>query len=184
MRVQFLYSTGCPHAEEARNQLGDVLSAMACDSAVEEICVESEEQARGLGFLGSPSIRIDSVDLEGQKTTGEGALTCRLYGAKPVPPRWLVEVAVLRALKPGHLLFLCVANSARSQMAEGLFRHLGGDRVEVFSAGSEPAAAVHPLAVRAMAEISVDISAHRPKSLADFLGQPFDYVVAVCSRTA
>lgn len=83
-----------------------------------------------------------------------------------------------------RVLVICTGNSARSQMGEGLFRHLGGDRVEAFSAGSEPAAAVHPLAVQVMVEIGVDISAHRPKPLADFLGQPFDYIIAVCGRAA
>jgi len=83
-----------------------------------------------------------------------------------------------------RILVVCTGNSARSQIAEGLFRHLGGERVQVFSAGSEPSGEVHPLAVRAMAEIGLDISAHRPKSVIDFLGQPFDYVIAVCSHAA
>lgn len=83
-----------------------------------------------------------------------------------------------------RVLVICTGNSARSQMAEALLRHLGGDRLEVFSAGSAPAPAVHPLAVRAMAEMGLDISAQRPKPLADFLGQPFDYVIAVCSKAA
>lgn len=86
--------------------------------------------------------------------------------------------------EPLRILVICTGNSARSQMAEGLFRHLGGERVQVFSAGSEPSGAVHPLAVRAMAEIGLDIAAHRPKALSDFLGQSFDYVIAVCSHAA
>ena len=86
--------------------------------------------------------------------------------------------------EPLRILVICTGNSARSQMAEGLFQRLGGERVRVFSAGSEPSGAVHPLAVRAMAEIGLDIAAHRPKSLSDFLGQPFDYVIAVCSHAA
>ena len=81
-----------------------------------------------------------------------------------------------------RLLVICTGNSARSQMAEGLFRRRGGERLRVFSAGSEPSGAVHPQAVRAMSEIGLDISAHRPKSLSDFLGQPFEYVIAVCSH--
>jgi arsenate reductase len=83
-----------------------------------------------------------------------------------------------------RVLVLCSGNSARSQMAEGLFRHLGGGRVAVSSAGSDPEAAVHPLAVQAMAEIGVDISAHRPRPLTAFAGQPFDAVIAVCARAA
>lgn len=83
-----------------------------------------------------------------------------------------------------RVLVICTGNSARSQMAEALLRHLGGDRVDVMSAGSTPAPQVHPLAVRAMAEIGLDISSQRPKPLTDFLGQPFDYIIAVCSKAA
>jgi arsenate reductase len=82
------------------------------------------------------------------------------------------------------VLVICTGNSARSQVAEGLLRHLGGDRVAVSSAGSEPAPIVHPLAVKVMAEIGVDISAHWPKSLGAFVGEPFEYVIAVCSHAA
>ena len=83
-----------------------------------------------------------------------------------------------------RILVICTGNSARSQMAEGLLRHLGGERMQVFSAGAEPSGQVHPLAVQAMAELGLDISAHRPKSLITFLGQPFDFVIAVCSHAA
>ena len=69
-----------------------------------------------------------------------------------------------------NVLFLCTGNSARSQMAEGLLRHLAGDRYEVFSAGIEPEP-VKPEAVAAMAEIGIDISAQRSKPLTDFLGR-------------
>lgn len=83
-----------------------------------------------------------------------------------------------------RVLVICTGNSARSQMAEGLFRHLGSGRVQVWSAGSEPAAAVHALAVRAMAEIGVDISAQRPTPLIALHRQPFEYVILVCGRAA
>jgi arsenate reductase len=77
------------------------------------------------------------------------------------------------------VLFLCVHNSARSQMAEGLLRARGGDRFEAFSAGNE-ATEVRPLAVRAMAELGIDISGQWSKTTADLGGQRFDYVVTVC----
>lgn len=69
-------------------------------------------------------------------------------------------------------------------MAEALWREIAGDGWEVFSAGSEPAAAVHPLTVAAMAERGIDISEARPKSVAQFAGQPFDLVVTVCGDGA
>lgn len=78
-----------------------------------------------------------------------------------------------------RVLFLCVHNSARSQMAEGLLRARAGDRFEVFSAGNV-ATEVRPLAIAAMDEIGIDISGQFSKTTADLGGQRFDYVITVC----
>ena len=78
-----------------------------------------------------------------------------------------------------RVLFLCTHNSARSQMAEGLLRHLAGDRFEVASAGTE-ATSVRPEAIEAMAELGVDISGQSSKTLERYLEEPFDQVVTVC----
>jgi arsenate reductase (thioredoxin) len=78
-----------------------------------------------------------------------------------------------------RVLFLCTHNSARSQMAEGLLRHLSGDGFEAMSAGTE-ATHVRPLAVRAMEEVGIDISGQESKTLERYLGEPFDYVITVC----
>ncbi len=82
-----------------------------------------------------------------------------------------------------RVLFLCSHNSARSQMAEGILRHLAGDRYEVASAGHRPTS-VHPLAVEVLAERGVDISAHRAKDAGELLGQEFDLVVTLCGDDA
>jgi arsenate reductase len=83
---------------------------------------------------------------------------------------------------PGQrVLFLCTHNSARSQMAEGLLRHLGGARFEAFSAGTE-ATHVRPLAIRAMAEIGIDISQQQSKTLERYLTEEFDKVITVCDQ--
>jgi arsenate reductase len=82
-----------------------------------------------------------------------------------------------------RILILCTGNSARSQMAEGLLRHLGGNAYEVHSAGPKPVG-VNPLAVEALREIGMDISAHRSKSVAEFAGQRFDTVITVCDAAA
>jgi arsenate reductase len=84
-------------------------------------------------------------------------------------------------MKP-RILFLCTGNSCRSHMAEGWLRHLAGDRFEALSAGSKPAGYVHPLAVQAMAEVGVDISRHRSKSIEEFAGQPLDVLITVCDH--
>jgi arsenate reductase len=78
-----------------------------------------------------------------------------------------------------RVLFLCTHNSSRSQMAEGLLRTMAGDRFEVASAGTE-ATRVHPLAVRAMAELGIDLAGHTSKTLDRFLGEPWDCVITVC----
>jgi arsenate reductase len=83
--------------------------------------------------------------------------------------------------KKKRILILCTGNSARSQMAEGLLRHDAGDRFEVFSAGTKPSQ-VRPEAIAVMRELGIDISAHRSKSVDEFTGQPFDYVLTVCDN--
>ena len=84
-------------------------------------------------------------------------------------------------LPPARVLFLCTHNSARSQMAEGIMRHLGGNAVEVYSAGSYPSS-VHPDAVRVMGSIGIDISGHYSKSMQRYVAEPFDYIITVCDR--
>ena len=79
------------------------------------------------------------------------------------------------------ILILCTANSARSQMAEGLLRHDSGDRFEVASAGSR-ATSVRPEAIAVMKEIGIDISGHRSKSVDELAAQSFDYVLTVCDN--
>ena len=80
-----------------------------------------------------------------------------------------------------RVLILCTGNSARSQMAEGILRHDGGERFEVESAGVNPSR-VRPEAVEAMREIGIDISGHRSKSADEFVGQDFDYIITVCDN--
>jgi arsenate reductase len=80
-----------------------------------------------------------------------------------------------------RVLILCTGNSARSQMAEGLLRHVAKGDVEVESAGIAPSR-VNPLAIEAMREIGIDISGHRSKSVEEFLRQNFDVVITVCNN--
>lgn len=85
-------------------------------------------------------------------------------------------------MKPKRVLFLCTGNSCRSHMAEGLLRALSRGKFEAFSAGAKPAGYIHPLAIEAMRELSIDISRHTSKSLAAFDGQKFDYLITVCDN--
>src|SRR5213594_1475355 len=79
------------------------------------------------------------------------------------------------------VLILCTGNSARSQMAEGLLRHDAGERFRVESAGTKPGQ-VRPEAIKVMNELGIDISSHRSKSVDEFAGEDFDYVLTVCDN--
>jgi arsenate reductase len=94
---------------------------------------------------------------------------------------WLEEAAQLRDLKPRHVLFLCVANSARSQMAEGIARAIAPASVRISSAGSSPSR-LNPLAVQALAEVGIDISAHQSKSVNDIPPDDVDAVITLCAE--
>ena len=80
-----------------------------------------------------------------------------------------------------RVLILCTGNSARSQMAEGILSSAGGDKFEVESAGVAPSR-VRTEAIEAMSEIGIDISGHRSKSVDEFLGRDFDYIITVCDN--
>ena len=104
----------------------------------------------------------------------------------PYPHDTLKDMQEENAASPMRVLFLCTHNSSRSQMAEGLLQARGGERFEALSAGTHPRT-VHPLAIRAMAELGIDISAaagHYAKSLHEFEGQAIDLVVTVCDEAA
>jgi arsenate reductase len=84
--------------------------------------------------------------------------------------------------KKPTVLILCTGNSCRSHLAEGILRQAAGDVLDVQSAGSKPSGYVHPLAIRAMQEIGIDISAHRSKHMNDFLSQSVETVITVCGN--
>jgi len=83
-------------------------------------------------------------------------------------------------IKP-RVLFVCTENACRSQMAEGFLRHLAADRFEMFSGGAQPGE-LNPMAVDVMREVGIDISGHRSKDVAEFLGQNFHFIIRVCDK--
>lgn len=97
------------------------------------------------------------------------------------PEEWRAEAEALRAKRPRHILFLCVANSARSQMAEGIARSLAPPGMKVSSAGSSPAS-VRPQAIRVLEEIGIDISGHRSKGMDSIDAGSVDAVVTLCAE--
>ncbi len=96
-------------------------------------------------------------------------------------PSWVAEAEELRRLAPKHLLFLCVANSARSQMAEGIARSLAPPGVTVSSAGSKPSH-VNPLAIRALDEVGIDLRGHWSKSVDTIPPDGVEVVITLCAE--
>jgi arsenate reductase len=179
--IEVLVFEGCPHAEPALALARQVAERLCPEAAVRVVVVESEEAASRLQFFGSPTILVDGDDVEGR--AGPSArLECRTYeGGAGVPPEWMVEAAVLRALGPRHILFLCVANSARSQIAEGIARSLAPTSVAVSSAGSEPTS-LRPEAAEVLAELGIDSSAQRSKAVDDLDTSTVDTVITLCAE--
>src|SRR5215467_11899145 len=93
----------------------------------------------------------------------------------------LAGMGIVNAQQPTHkrILVLCTGNSARSQMAAGFLKSFD-NRLEVFSAGTQPAACVNPHAIAAMKEVGIDLSGAKPQSVRQFMSQAFDYVITVC----
>jgi arsenate reductase (thioredoxin) len=98
-----------------------------------------------------------------------------------VSATWESDAEAIRDVRPRHVLFLCVANSARSQLAEGIARSLAPLDVAISSAGSQPSR-VNPLAVRVLAEIGIDASGQRSKSIDDIQTGDVDVVVTLCAE--
>ncbi len=180
VRIEVLVSEGCPHADAAIALAQAVAGRMGPGITVERVEVDTPERANALGFAGSPSIRVDGVDIEGRAV--RGSLSCRVYErGVGLPPEWLVEAAVLRARQPRGLLFLCVANSARSQMAEGIARALAPPGVLIRSAGSQPTR-VRAEAVAVLSEIGIDTSTHRSKHVSEIPPDQIDTVITLCGE--
>ena len=168
LSIEVMVSPDCPRAEGTIRRVREVAARLAPGVDVGVTTVHEAEEAAALEFLGSPTVRIEGLDIEGA-------------GGHGLPPVWLIEAGILRALEPKHVLFLCVANSARSQMAEGIGRSLAAAGVRVSSAGSEPSR-VRPQAVEALAEIGIDAGAQRSKSFDEFHDAGVDCVITLCAE--
>jgi arsenate reductase len=179
--VQVLYTDECQHAREAMAVAKSAASDLMPGADVSFVRIADMDEARAAGFTGSPTIKVDGMDIEGN-VRGEPSLACRLYtGYGMLPPEWMMEAGILRALKPQRILFMCVANSARSQMAEGIARSLAPHSVDIVSAGSNPGG-LSRTAVEVMNEIGIDISCHHSKSVEEIGLESIDAVITLCSH--
>ena len=181
--IAVLATADCPNADEALRITQKAAVSLVPDIEISHIMVDSAERAEELGFRGSPTILVNGEDIEG-RTDNTNGLCCRTYGDEGgVPPVWMIEAAVLRSLQPRHFLFLCVANSVRSQMAEGIARSLAPAGVKISSAGSVPLY-VNPGAIGVLHETGIDISGQRSKSVGEFIGSDVDTVITLCAEEA
>jgi len=140
-------------------------------------CFETYEDAVRSACAELPAVRAFSLASAMPRQELEGLVRARWFQERVFDKfLWWSATQVKR-----RVLILCTGNIARSQMAEGWWRHLAGDDWDVFSAGTRPRRHVHPVAVEVMAERGVDISGQRPKSLDAFADRPFDVVLTVCS---
>jgi ArsR family transcriptional regulator, arsenate/arsenite/antimonite-responsive transcriptional repressor / arsenate reductase (thioredoxin) len=143
------------------------------------------KQLESLGLLQDHRSRADGrdvyyhVDLEQLERLYSAAGEALHPGLAPLEP--LASDTLTWPTAPVRVLFLCTHNSARSQMAEAILRHLGGDTVDVFSAGSMPTE-VHPNSLAVLRELRIDATNLYAKSLDQFLGESFDYIITVCDR--
>lgn len=177
--VEILVTDRCPHASPAIQRTEEVMAVLTPGVSPTVRTILDRDEAVALGFPGSPTIRINHVDLEGTDA-GPPALACRRYGTEGIPPRWLIEAAILRGISPRHVLFLCVANSARSQMAEGIASSLAPEGVKVSSAGSEPTR-IRPEAVQVLEEIGIDPSSQHSKGMEE-IESDVDAVITLCAE--
>ncbi len=180
MQIEVFVFEGCPHADSALALVTEVAERLVPGTPVDRIHVDTPEKAAEFRFLGSPSVRINGEDIE-QRSTDSGSLCCRTYDGEGVPPEWMVETGILRASLPHGILFLCVANSARSQMAEGIARSIGPAHIRIESAGSRPTR-VRPEAIAVMREIGIDISGHRSKAVSEIPVEGIDTVITLCAE--
>lgn len=179
-RIELLVTPDCANAATTRARLEAAATRLTPGAVVEVVEISSAEEAVARGFPGSPTVRVDGRDLEGDDAPAASGLACRTYDGRGAPPEWMLEAALLRSLRPRHVLFLCVANSARSQMAEGIARSLAPSGVAISSAGSEPAS-VREEAVRALAEIGLDVRDQRSTGVDAVEGEP-DAVITLCAE--
>jgi arsenate reductase len=179
LMVEILLTDKCPHGTRAVERTRRVLESLAPEATLTTRTVRDREEALALSFPGSPTIRVNNVDLEGSDA-GPPALACRRYGSEGAPPSWLIEAGVLRGLAPKHLLFLCVANSARSQIAEALARSMAPGEMRVSSAGSEPTR-LRPEAVQVLEEIGVATGGQHAKGVEAIEGE-VEAVITLCAE--
>ena len=168
--------------ESLQAPTGSACCAPAPAETVGACCATTPAVVAALGRPASRAAEATASRCRTAPWTSSSPIASSTYDRRQVHER-LHPGAQAATVTPRRVLILCTHNAARSQMAEALLRALAGDRFEVASAGTE-ATGVHPLAIRAMDEVGIDLSRHASKTLDRFLDERWDYVMTVCDRAA
>lgn len=178
-RIQILHAEGCEEAASALSTAVDVLRALGLPGSAELRAARPDSFARLRPTPGSPIVLVDGRGVDPSFSNPAGP-TGHGTQAGP-PPRWLIEALLLNALAPKGYLFMCVANSARSQIAEGLARRRLPQSVSIQSAGSRPTS-LRAEAVQVLQEVGIDASRQYAKSLDAVDTSLVEVVVTLCAE--
>ena len=193
--IEVLVFDDCPGAVAAQALVEAVVTEEGLAGAVDVrlMPVEDDETARRIGFLGSPTIRVNGRDIEVARREEPGhSLSCRVYRAEDGALTGVPTAAVFRAaLSEARnavvqtdftVLFVCVHNAGRSQMAEALVNHLARERnlpIRAVSAGTVAGDSINPVAAMVMREIGISMEGQRPKQLTEAMADAADRVITM-----
>ncbi|MCX7957812.1 MAG: arsenate reductase ArsC [Deltaproteobacteria bacterium] len=179
MKIEILYSDKCNGFEETKKLIQE---AMMSFGIREEILFVNSDSGERAEYAGSPTVLIDGEDIEPAPPSKSDKDGCRKYeDGKSYPPLYMIESAILRAIRPKKILFMCVHNSARSILAEGIARHLAPPDVEILSAGSNPGG-VRSDALKVLSEIGIKTDGLYSKSVNDIDPKGVDAVITLCAE--
>ena len=180
MKIEFFYSHSCTKAEKNFERLTKVAANLVPDSPVHKLKIQPEVLGEKSAFYRSSSIYINGEILELDKRDSHD-MSHPAHKTERAIPTWLIEAGILRTLNPKGLLFLCVANSARSQIGEGIAHQLAPSDVLVQSAGSHPTS-VRPEATIVLSELGIDTSKHTSKNVSEIAPNTVDTVITLCNE--
>lgn len=178
-KVEFLHHRDNPNADAAWEMITGVARGVTPEFEIKRVYVDFDSGARCCE--GDMQLLVDGVKVRDAATGPPvpGNFVCTDIGG--LPPCWALEAELLRAMSPRGLLFMCVANSARSQIAEGIARSIAPHEVKIFSAGSTPTK-LREEAITVLADIGIDISGQYAKAANAIPADQVDAVVTLCSE--
>ncbi len=180
MNIELLYIKDCLNFKKARRLIHDTAKSLGLNIPLRKIEIKEEDDSKKYSFPGSPTIRINGVDIE-PETANTIGLTCRIYSnGTGLPDREILRCKIARASGIKTVLFICTGNAVRSQIAEAMVNHFLKDRWVAFSAGIIPME-VNKDVIRVMKEIGIDISRSKSKSVDLFTNCSFDRIITLCS---